>query len=85
MAKKIFIRKAVEVEVEVETKIEVNDLIDSLQDEDELEYLLEEYGFIKKKDVGIGSSIIDAAKVELIKELMEKATLNQLEIFSKSL
>lgn len=81
MAKKILIYKT----VEIEAKIEVNDLLNSLDDEDQLESLLEEYGFIKKQNVGIGSSIIDAAKVELIKELMEKATLNQLEIFSKSL
>ena len=81
MAKKILIYKT----VEIEAKIEVNDLLNSLDDEDQLESLLEEYGFIKMQDIGIGSSIIDAAKVELIKELMEKATLNQLEIFSKSL
>lgn len=81
MAKKIKIYKT----VEIEAKIEMNDLLDSMENEDQLESLLEEYGFIRKQDVGIGKSIVDAAKVEIIKELMQKATLNQLEIFTKSL
>ncbi len=89
MAKKLKIYKTMEVEV----KIDIHDFLDSLEDNDndnengdyELEDLLREHGFIKRQEVGIGDSIVDAAKVEMIKQIMEKATMNQIEVFTKSL
>lgn len=73
------------VDVDVDVKITDKEIIEALKESGELEEVLASAGFIKAGNFGDNSTILDTMKAELISEILEKATLEQLEQFRKTL
>lgn len=85
--RKIKINKTVTVDVDIDEEISISnsDILLALKNNSEIEAILEEYGYIKPAKIGLGTTLNDYLKINLLKQIVLKANINQLEDFLQKL
>lgn len=81
------VRKSVLVDIDKYVSITHDEIIEALKKDQDFDFddFLESMGFIKASKLSFTGTIVDQLKLELIKELMENTSLDNLEKFRMSL
>lgn len=81
----ITINKRISVDIEEDVDVSSSDIMEAIENLDDMEAFLCVNGYIRIEDLGMHGSVSCHVKLEIMKRILQKVTITQLENFEKSL